>query len=261
MTCSSRRDFLKTLAGGAVAAALPEGCASSFGAAPLVDVGPYLQNGKLILAVGAYPELSAPGGAITATAPALPSPILIVNSLGSYYALSATCTHLGCPLGVDKGVVACPCHQSRFEPRTGAVLNPPAVANLPTYATAFDAATGALTVTYAQAVPAIVNGAVTYPLSDFPELQQCGSVYGTPPNGTTPILLAALPLGGYSAVNPICPHAGCIVGFSCTDARFECPCHGSQFDASGNLLQGPAPRGLSTYPLTATTTAVVVQVQ
>jgi len=33
---------------------------------------------------------------------------------------------------------------------------------------------------------------------------------------------------------------------------FECPCHGSRFDAQGNLVRGPASQGLRTLSLEVT---------
>lgn len=46
----------------------------------------------------------------------------------------------------------------------------------------------------------------------------------------------------YSA---ICPHLGCAVKWNPKDATFDCPCHGSQFDTNGVVIQGPAKQGLS----------------
>jgi len=47
---------------------------------------------------------------------------------------------------------------------------------------------------------------------------------------------------GFSAV---CTHQGCVVS-SVRQGRIQCPCHGSQFDATtGKVLAGPAPAPLN----------------
>ncbi len=47
----------------------------------------------------------------------------------------------------------------------------------------------------------------------------------------------------WRALSLVCPHLGCVVRLQ-EDGEFHCPCHGSVFDADGNRIQGPAPRGL-----------------
>jgi Rieske Fe-S protein len=42
------------------------------------------------------------------------------------------------------------------------------------------------------------------------------------------------------------------VGFSQSDQRFHCPCHGSVFGSSGAVQHGPAPRGLNWFEVTLT---------
>jgi Rieske Fe-S protein len=50
---------------------------------------------------------------------------------GEYKAFSAVCTHEGCTVaGVSAGQILCPCHNSRFDAATGAVLGGPAPAPL-----------------------------------------------------------------------------------------------------------------------------------
>jgi len=49
---------------------------------------------------------------------------------------------------------------------------------------------------------------------------------------------------GFSALSLICTHLGCTVK---NDTQgFACPCHGSRFDANGNVLHGPATKHLQT---------------
>jgi len=48
---------------------------------------------------------------------------------------------------------------------------------------------------------------------------------------------------GIYAISAICTHLGCIVSRS-PDGQFDCPCHGTKFNARGEVFAGPAPRGL-----------------
>ena len=50
---------------------------------------------------------------------------------------------------------------------------------------------------------------------------------------------------GFAAISVTCTHLGCTVRTS--DAGFECPCHGSQYDNDGFVTGGPAPRPLDWY--------------
>ncbi|MCZ4096266.1 Rieske 2Fe-2S domain-containing protein [Streptomyces sp. So13.3] len=51
---------------------------------------------------------------------------------GAYKAVSAVCTHAGCVVDkVEDGIISCPCHGSRFNATTGAVVQGPATEPLP----------------------------------------------------------------------------------------------------------------------------------
>ncbi|MBI4597396.1 MAG: Rieske 2Fe-2S domain-containing protein [Candidatus Omnitrophica bacterium] len=41
-----------------------------------------------------------------------------------------------------------------------------------------------------------------------------------------------------------CTHLGCTPNWFDTEARFKCPCHGSNFNAEGDVIAGPAPKAL-----------------
>jgi glycine/D-amino acid oxidase-like deaminating enzyme/nitrite reductase/ring-hydroxylating ferredoxin subunit len=50
--------------------------------------------------------------------------------------------------------------------------------------------------------------------------------------------------GRLHACDATCPHLGCLVNWNPLEQSWDCPCHGSRFDARGGLLCGPATRGL-----------------
>jgi arsenite oxidase small subunit len=46
--------------------------------------------------------------------------------------------------------------------------------------------------------------------------------------------------GTLLALSLLCTHVCCVCSYDSASSRIYCPCHGSVFDANGNVLQGPA---------------------
>ncbi|MEP6640762.1 MAG: TQO small subunit DoxD [Gaiellales bacterium] len=74
----------------------------------------------------------ATGQAATYTDPTTGSADVVIRQPdGALVALSAICTHAGCEVAYQGGVLYCPCHGSRFNAATGAVIQGPALLPLP----------------------------------------------------------------------------------------------------------------------------------
>ncbi len=52
------------------------------------------------------------------------------------------------------------------------------------------------------------------------------------------------PEGEIHQVDIVCPHMGCELAWNPDELSWDCPCHGSRFDYEGNLLDGPAQKGI-----------------
>ncbi|MDP8914376.1 MAG: FAD-dependent oxidoreductase, partial [Pseudomonadota bacterium] len=45
--------------------------------------------------------------------------------------------------------------------------------------------------------------------------------------------------GRLHAVSAVCTHMGCLVGWNENDRTWDCPCHGSRYEISGEVIHGP----------------------
>ena len=277
---SSRRDFLKTavtLGGTAAAVPILPGCVSRrVHPPPVTDVDAPVA-GLINLTVGLYPALTHAGGALTIRPAGLEShPLLVVRvkeaaTPDTFRALSGLCTHAGCPVGFvpEDNEVECPCHGSRFNFETGAVLFPPAKSGIKIYGAVYDATPASATfgllainlLSGDASFPALKDGQVVFPLGMFAQLgSPGGSVMGVSGGLGKPLLVIALADGTYSAVDATCTHLGCVVEHIGVRGDLECPCHGSKYALDGTVTQGPAQRSLTLYRATRQGDAVIVDV-
>lgn len=60
--------------------------------------------------------------------------------------------------------------------------------------------------------------------------------------------------GNLHSVSAVCSHLGCIVAWNNGEQSWDCPCHGSRFDQTGNVLHGPAVNELEQKSLNLGTT-------
>lgn len=94
----------------------------------------------------------------------------------------------------------------------------------------------------------------------FPKLKEPnGFVQIEARDGDLRLIVVRLPAGQVVALSMVCTHWGCDVDWDKAQGCFDCPCHGSRFDAAGKVLEGPADEPLPTYPVSETADGVVVQ--
>lgn len=96
--------------------------------------------------------------------------------------------------------------------------------------------------------PRIVEG-------EFGGVIEAGTVDSFPLGSVTPFTqgrfyLVRMPDGGFIALYRKCTHLGCAVPWNPAEGKFICPCHGSEFEQDGQVLNAPAPRPLDRFAVT-----------
>lgn len=101
-------------------------------------------------------------------------------------------------------------------------------------------------VTYFFAMPRFKEG-------EFGGTFTTGAVSELPPAGSAPVNYPKVKLWlsntpeGVAALYKVCTHLGCLYNWNSQENKFICPCHGSEFQANGTYIHGPAPRSLDRF--------------
>ncbi|MDH3499003.1 MAG: Rieske 2Fe-2S domain-containing protein [Acidimicrobiia bacterium] len=69
----------------------------------------------------------------------------------------------------------------------------------------------------------------------------------------------AVVAAGLTALFQRCVHLGCRVPWCATSQGFECPCHGSKYNAVGEYQAGPAPRNLDRFVVDGETGNLIIK--
>nr|WP_253908832.1 Rieske (2Fe-2S) protein [Corallococcus exiguus] len=254
---------------GVVVAGIPPACAPNIDPSPVLDVPTPGADGIVSLVVQRYPDLSREGGSVTLRFPdgSGQGNVMVVHpSADTYAALSATCTHVGCPMGFDGKEAVCPCHLSKFS-LDGKVTNAPATVPLKTYVCTYNAGTQVLSISLKggdDAFPTVEDGKLTFKFAEFPELQDAGgTVSGVPSGYGRTVSVFKLEDGTYSALDAVCTHLdddACVARLDDSLGGLLCPCHGSMYTKTGTVTNGPATRDLKKFTATADASGVVVSI-
>jgi cytochrome b6-f complex iron-sulfur subunit len=79
-----------------------------------------------------------------------------------------------------------------------------------------------------------LGGPVTIKLSDFPALADTGVIVDVPNKQRTVMRTGP---ASFLALSKLCSHQQCDIDIK--GDHYECPCHGSQFTATGQVTRGP----------------------
>lgn len=95
-------------------------------------------------------------------------------------------------------------------------------------------------------IPTVVGNRLGIPVVSA---DVAGGLLVEDPGSDLPIYLRRTAPGAYTAVSTKCGHRGCQVEPAAD--RMACPCHGSEYTFTGDILHGPTQRPLARFRVTA----------
>lgn len=66
---------------------------------------------------------------------------------------------------------------------------------------------------------------------------------------TKEIIVANTGNNVFVALDSVCTHQGCTIGYDLAANDFPCPCHGSIYSTTGSVINGPATVAVKSYPV------------
>lgn len=106
---------------------------------------------------------------------------------------------------------------------------------------------GALPAAAKSSITRLKNGQVSVRLRSIPELAQVGGAVSIGVVKGRPVALSRTAPNTYIAFSLKCPHQGVTVAK--TESGWRCEAHGSEFEADGDLVLGPATTRLPRVPI------------
>ena len=104
----------------------------------------------------------------------------------------------------------------------------------------------------------IASGAITLTIDSSSPLSAVGSAALIQASGAN-FLVGHTAQDSFTALTAVCTHEACTVsGFQ--NQTYVCPCHGSQYNLSGAVVQGPAPLPLRQFATRFAGTALTITV-
>ena len=231
--------------------AAAQGCARRIDPAPVVGVSED-NAGHVVIAPSAAPQLQSKGGAVAVHVVNGGFTLLVANLGPELVAFDGSCPHAGCDLTwvPEDREVECPCHGSRFA-SDGVVLQRPATTDLNTYPVTVDASGNVVVALYpgdGTYPKPDAQGKLTLDLASYPALAPVnGSVLGRVEFPPGRLLLLRISPSQINALSAVCTHLHCTVRPKGDGVRLHCPCHGSEFNLDGTVVNPPATFNLDRY--------------